>query len=917
MWSILWISLAISFQATDVQAYRGKAWIQWAAEAQSPDREVRLKAIGFLDAFGAQSVPLLTELLLEEDSSVRGTASSTLIGVGTSAVPALVELLKSDTQQTRSVASWTLIRMGPTARTAIPALVKQLREGIHPEAAARTFGGIARSIDRLGPYAEEAVEVLCSYLEAESYQGEVAYALGGIGPEASGAVPGLCELLTSDSHTVRENALEALALIGPGAVDAIPTLMELCRNSKWDSTKAKAVYALGNIGLPAVPFLVELLEDPDYKLRRSVIMALARMGPRAKSVIPCLLTQLESLSVTDRIEVPKAIHRIDPTDQRAAIRLSHDEIPWVRMQVAEELGNLGPMVENASAVLIQMLQDENDDVQSTAVRALIWFGPRARDAVPTLRTVLREGKSEWVRRQAALTLTAISDDAKEVVGIWMPFLAHEDSWDRRLALLILSELLPWAEPAIPRFEELLLDSDNEVRYVAACLLSKFGRRGESALLELLHHEDPGFRGNVAFVLACGPHRKTSTHVLLDLPGDDERLYRELSSAIRYSDELPDGIPPLAQMSQKPQMKDVVLAVLEELESNAVDTVPELRKLLQAEDWEVRREAIKALGRIGPAAANAVPELRVVLRGRVAHTPTYYLGCIGEAAHALGMIGPKAESAVPELRELLTDLSWQTRSRAAEALGRIGPAAGQAIPDIRDLLWDSSRSEAARALGRIGPDALQAAPALRRLMQVNDAQTQAAAAFSLSRIDPESDETVRLLKEMLGHRNRKVRIEAASSLWLCQRESEAAVHVLKQLLLEALEIPEERFTWQMNFRAVVAEQLGRMGERAAPAIPVLKMALNQSNNPESRLAALSALIDIATSFEEILPLVHQCLDDPSPEVRIKAISAWAEGEQEKKEAIEAMERLLVFPSAEVRAKAAEALDRLRVSDDHRA
>jgi hypothetical protein len=87
MWSILLISLAAASQAMDVQTYRGKAWIQWAAEARSPDRKVRLKAISLLDAFGAQSAPLLAELLLEEDSSVRGTASSTLIGVGTSEVP--------------------------------------------------------------------------------------------------------------------------------------------------------------------------------------------------------------------------------------------------------------------------------------------------------------------------------------------------------------------------------------------------------------------------------------------------------------------------------------------------------------------------------------------------------------------------------------------------------------------------------------------------------------------------------------------------------------------------------------------------------------------------------------------------------------------------------------------------------------
>ena len=53
-------------------------------------------------------------------------------------------------------------------------------------------------------------------------------------------------------------------------------------------------------------------------------------------------------------------------------------------------------------------------------------------------------------------------------------------------------------------------------------------------------------------------------------------------------------------------------------------------------------------------------------------------------------------------------------------------------------------------------------------------------------------------------------------------------------------------------------------------------------------------------------------------RGKAWIQWAaEAAQKKQEAIEAMERLLVFPSAEVRAKAAEALNRLGVSDDHKA
>jgi HEAT repeat protein len=52
-----------------------------------------------------------------------------------------------------------------------------------------------------------------------------------------------------------------------------------------------------------------------------------------------------------------------------------------------------------------------------------------------------------------------------------------------------------------------------------------------------------------------------------------------------------------------------------------------------------------------------------------------------AAEALGKLGPAADSAVPELARLLGDPEAFVRVSAAEALGRLGPAAGAAVPEL--------------------------------------------------------------------------------------------------------------------------------------------------------------------------------------------------------------------------------------------
>ena len=166
------------------------------------------------------------------------------------------------------------------------------------------------------------------------------------------------------------------------------------------------------------------------------------------------------------------------------------------------------------------------------------------------------------------------------------------------------------------------------------------------------------------------------------------------------------------------------------------TVPLLIKLLKDENCRVRVAAIRALGKMGPAAKVAVPALTESLKdtagpeardARPVRVRGRRYGGRGEvrghAACALGNIGPEAKSSVPALAELLAANDEEVRRDAAYGLAGIGPEAKAAMPRLIEALSDENltvRGHACAALGNIGPQAKAAVPALvQRIREVHD------------------------------------------------------------------------------------------------------------------------------------------------------------------------------------------------------
>jgi HEAT repeat protein len=144
-------------------------------------------------------------------------------------------------------------------------------------------------------------------------------------------------------------------------------------------------------------------------------------------------------------------------------------------------------------------------------------------------------------------------------------------------------------------------------------------------------------------------------------------------------------------------------------------VPALRRASAAQDVELRKRAVVALGAIGPAAAEAVPDLIAALHDANLWVRRW-------SVRALGKIGPASAPAVPDLIGAYEDEDADPDALAL-TFERIGPAASAAIPVLVRML---RRREgflggafALSAIEAMGPQATTALPAMIEVIEDDD------------------------------------------------------------------------------------------------------------------------------------------------------------------------------------------------------
>ncbi|WP_181010699.1 HEAT repeat domain-containing protein, partial [Streptomyces sp. SM13] len=182
------------------------------------------------------------------------------------------------------------------------------------------------------------------------------------------------------------------------------------------------------------------------------------------------------------------------------------------------------------------------------------------------------------------------------------------------------------------------------------------------------------------------------------------------------------------------------------------------------------------------AGEAAPEVLRVLRG----APEYRGEWLRTAAlRALGSFGPAAHEAVPELRALIRRPGTASATEAAEALFAISGDADAVLPVLVEGLQSDQvhdRRAAATALGSLGPRAAVVAPRLRGLLAHEELWLRVDAAVALWEVTGRPQETTEaLLAGWEQSRHVRVRVAECVARMGPVPEGSAAAHVLRSEL----------------------------------------------------------------------------------------------------------------------------------------
>jgi HEAT repeat protein len=274
-----------------------------------PRRRVEA-AILLREFFGPRAraaVPRLDAALNDPVPLVRVSAAAALAAVDPTnarAVPALITALDSTDIEVLEPAVSAIGAIGPKARAAVPKLktIVSRNDLTHPTYTGERLEGTIDSIKigaaealvAVSPHTGEGASAFLALLEhGDSFVKAAALEhLRELGPKAAAAVPALAAIARAAASPQRYDAVKALSRIDPQHEAILPALIDLLKDPRAHhldlDQEGEIILTIGWMGpkaLPAVPALVQVLEDKDEATRDGggpadrAARALGRIGP--------------------------------------------------------------------------------------------------------------------------------------------------------------------------------------------------------------------------------------------------------------------------------------------------------------------------------------------------------------------------------------------------------------------------------------------------------------------------------------------------------------------------------------------------------------------------------------------------------------------------------------------------------------
>jgi HEAT repeat protein len=759
------------------------------------------------DEVSVEDIEHSVRLLGDGDSISRHTAMLGMQAYGDAAVPYLVAALSDSNEYRQMNAAIALGLIGvlnDSVETALFDLLQDPSPNIQ-QSAVQALGMLK---------SEKAVQLFIARLDDDDcpYKEAVASALGSIGVADDRAISALKRHLDHQDLEVRISSAAALGRLGPASESAIPLLVGMLGDTEG-RCRGAAVYALGSIGdrmAIVVPAIIPLLEDPEKEVRFGAIAALARIAPAEQEAV-------ESLT-----------------------KVTQDEDRGIRGNAVFALGMIGPPAVSAIPSLKKSLSDHEPIDRGMVVEGL-----------PDIYRPTVSAASVW-------SLARIAPDANDTIQLLFATLNEEDTSATLVGISVLDELGFNPDDHVPALFAGLRSSHIHIREWCIHALARLPSKDqyESEFVDALYLKYPDVEKGIREILGIFESNPNPVTLLL-LPLLDSRDSSVAHTALQAlaerepdSEEVFDRLVDMLKGTSG-HHRELVIAALGSMRPPMDEAVvPVLIELLQDENQgRYYSEIAYALGDIGPAAADAVPDLIELINPKNDYLTFAVL-------HAFAGIGPAAQPAVPEIIGVMRNPFGDSWFLGARALGAIGPGAVDGVPELIAGLgglgpWVTGDT-AVKALVQIGPGA---APELKAALYGENSRIAQGAAVALGMIGRQSGDVVSMLLSDLSDGDFRRRGLAVRALSVAGPASKPAVPELIAIL------EDERTGLQES----AAYALSQIGPGAKDAVPLLLMALSDFR-ADTRRSAAYALARVEQRSNEVVAALAMALGDENLAVR---------------------------------------------------
>lgn len=473
-----------------------------------------------------------------------------------------------------------------------------------------------------------------------------------------------------------------------------------------------------------------------------------------------------------------------------------------------------------------------------------------------------------VRLQAVVELTALKHFAEPAVPALGAALQDNDSDLRRQAAVALASIGPWAEESTPLLGQALRDPNANVRLAAVAALQAIGpdaSRNLDDLLGCLKDKVPSVRRSTASALAViatqtDPERTDRAVLALAAALQDSDADVRVRAAIALGAIGPRAegatafLGEASRVPQDPASREAALALGR---IGGKGTAQLARNLVHA-DVEVRTHALLGLQLLQSKARPVLAALIKALKDSDPNVRQHVMTALRSCDPEPQDIFPVLKSAVAGQADEVGRL-WAVVWIGEIAVGVDQGLAQEAVGVLTLALADGDapvRAQAAQSLGQVGPSARSAVKNLRELVNDADANVRLQVAFALGSIDPTAArEAIPVLIKALTQRRSRggpaFSPEVATAL--------AALGTVEPLI-EALEKSTDEGT-----TAGIINALVRMGPRAKGAFKYLQGAL-QSRDAGVRQRSADAIQAILPDPQEAVPVLVASLQHEDDYIR---------------------------------------------------